>query len=141
MADVISSMKSQINFLTPTIAGIVMGITSMITAILGKLSKQTDALMANTGGAAGVGGGLMDMFAGGGGVPTYFFQIVVGLYVVEIVYVLSILVNGIENGADKVGEHAALGDNVTHSTITYTILSLIVIIIFNIVAASVTGQQ
>jgi hypothetical protein len=54
---------------------------------------------------------------------------------------LSILVNGIENGADKVGEHAALGDNVTHSTITYTILSLIVIIIFNIVAASVTGQQ
>lgn len=140
MADVISSMKSQISFLTPTIAGIVMGITSMITAILGKLGKQTDDLMASTGGAgAGVGGGLMDMFAGGGGVPTYFFQIVVGLYVVEIVYVLSILVNGIENGSDKVGEHATLGENVSRSTTTYTLLALVVIILFNIVAAKVVA--
>ena len=72
----------------------------------------------------------MDMFAGGGGVPTYFFQIVVGLYVVEIVYVLSILVNGIENGSDPVGEHALIGENVGHSTMTYVILSLIVVIMF-----------
>src|SRR3989344_4305404 len=35
MADVISSMRSQIKFLTPAIAGVVIGITSMITAIAG----------------------------------------------------------------------------------------------------------
>ena len=40
MADIISDMKSQIAFLTPMIAGIVIGITSMITYILGNLSKK-----------------------------------------------------------------------------------------------------
>jgi len=139
MADVISSMKSQIKFLTPTIAGIVIGITSMITAILGKLSNRVADLQSQTqgvGGGASIGGGLLDML-GGGGVPTYFFQAVVGLYVVELIFVLTILVNGIENGSDKTAEEAMLGENMIHSTLTYCILAFIVILLFNIVAASI----
>ena len=46
MADIISSMKSQIKFLTPAIAGIVIGITSMISTILTKLSAQLGAFSA-----------------------------------------------------------------------------------------------
>jgi hypothetical protein len=139
MADVISSMKSQIKFLTPTIAGIVIGITSMITAILGKLgAKMSDLTAETSGNAAGMGAGASILGSlSGGGVPTYFFQIVVGLYVVELIFVLTILVNGIENGTDKTAEHAMLGDNMIHSTITYCVLAFIVILLFNIVAASI----
>lgn len=138
MADVISSMKSQIKFLTPVIAGIVMGITSMITAILGRLGERVALLQqqtASSGQSAAVGTSILSTFSGGG-VPTYFFQIVIGLYVVELVFVLTMLVNGIENGSDRVGERAMLGENLVHSTFTYVILSFIVMLAFNVIASN-----
>jgi hypothetical protein len=140
MADVISSMRSQIKFLTPVIAGIVIGITSMITAILGKLGSNVKAMGEQTAAAGannmGAGAGLLEMFSGGG-VPTYYFQVIVGLYVVELVFVLTMLINGIENGADKTAERAQLGDNLIHSTLTYVALAFAVILLFNIVAANI----
>ncbi len=138
MADVISSMKSQIKFLTPTIAGIVIGITSMITAILGKLGSKVKDLSSQAGQASmnGIGSGLLSTFSGGA-VGTYWFQIVVGLYVVELVWVLTILVNGIENGPDKVTERASLGQNLIKSTLTYALIAFVVIILFNMVAVNI----
>ena len=44
---------------------------------------------------------------------------------------------GIENGSDKLSENYSLGMNLTKSTITYTIIALIVILIFNMIAGSV----
>lgn len=137
MADVISSMKSQIKFLTPVIAGIVMGITSMISTILGRLGERVSALQEATQGVSGgaVGTSLLSTFSGGG-VATYWFQIIVGLYVVELVFILSILVNGIENGADKMSMRTVLGENLVRSTITYCLLTAGVVLAFNMVAAN-----
>lgn len=140
MADVISSMESQIKFLTPTIAGVVMGITSMIMAILGKLSQKVGALQSDVGSVPGGGAsGLLGAFSGST-VGTFWFQLVVGLYVVEIVYVLSILVNGIENGPDKASERAALGNNMIRSTMTYVLLTFAVVLLFNMVAVSIVPE-
>src|SRR3989344_3341276 len=60
MADVISSMKSQIKFLTPAIAGIVIGITSMISTILTRLSAQLIELTSQ-GQDTGSFGGLLEI--------------------------------------------------------------------------------
>jgi hypothetical protein len=135
LADIISSMKSQISVMTPAIAGIVIGITSMITNIIGKLGP----LLKNQEGAeaAGMGSSVQSLF--GIGIPTFYFQIVIGIYVVEIVYILTVLVNGIENGADNLSESYLLGRNLIKSTMLYTIISLIVMITFNIVATMVIG--
>jgi len=140
MADSISSMKSQIKFLTPVIAGIVIGITSMVTTILGKLGSQLSNLQAessaaNAGGAAA---GLTQLF--GDGMPTFFFQIVVGFYVVQIVYILTILTNGIENGFDKLAEDYEVGTNMTRSTIMYCAISLGVMLLFNMIAGNIMGS-
>lgn len=137
MADIISSMKSQIKFLTPAIAGIVIGITSMISTILTKLSAQLGAFSAaqeSSGGAAGF-GGLLTIF--GIGIPTFHFQIIVGIYVVQIGYVLTILSNGIENGADKLGERYALGKNLISSTVLYCAIAAIVMLLFNFFASTI----
>jgi hypothetical protein len=133
MAEIISSMKSQIKFLTPAISGIVVGITSMITTILGKLGTILPEV---TGGNEGAGAAsLAGLF--GDSVPTYYFQIVVGIYVVQIIYILTILANGIENGSDKLSERYNLGANLIKSTLIYVIISLAVTILFNIVASTV----
>jgi hypothetical protein len=134
MADVISSMKSQIKFMTPAIAGIVIGITSMITTILGKLGKTLSTLAQQ--GTASAEGANMSLFFGDG-IPTYFFQIVVGLYVIQIVYVLTILANGIENGSDKLSERYNLGQNLIKSTVKYCLISFVIIILFNLLASRI----
>ena len=144
MADTISSMKSQISFLTPAIAGIVMGITSMITTILGSLSDQMKNLNSSVnsgsiGASAGVGGigGLEGFF--GVGIPTFYFQLVVGIYVVQIVYILTVLVNGIQNGSDALNERYLLGKNLISSTVLYVIIALVVTLVFNLIAGVILG--
>ncbi len=135
MADIISDMKSQIAFLTPAISGIVIGITSMITFILGNLSKNITAMGSEYQGTDI--GTLANFF--GDGIPTYYFQAVVGIYVVQIVYILTILANGIENGADKLEERYLLGQNLIRSTLLYCFISLAVMIAFNIIALRIVG--
>ncbi len=139
LADIISSLKSQISFLTPIISAIVVGITSMITGILGVLSGQMKNIQASVAGE-GVGGvaptALPALF--GDGLPTYYLQIIIGLYVVEIIFCLTILLNGIENGSDSLGERYLKGQNLIKTTLLYTTLSLVLILLFNIIAASIT---
>ena len=135
MGDTISNMRSQIRFLTPAIAGVVIGITSMITTILGTLTERLQTLGAEAAGADGLGGNMLSMF--GVGVPTYYFQIIVGLYIVEIVFILTTLVNGIENGSDKLYERYLLGNNLVRTTVLYCIIAFIVMIIFNSIAGNI----
>ena len=136
MADVIASMKSQIKFLTPAIAGIVIGISSMISTILTNLSEQLKRI----GGADDLAGTaqMLDLF--GIGIPTFYFQVVVGIYIVQIIYILTILSSGIENGSDKLGTRYELGKNLIRSTLTYCILAGIVMILFNWFAVDIIGR-
>jgi len=133
MADIISSMNSQIKFLTPVIAGIVIGITSMVTTILGKLGQTLGSVTGE--GGIGANANLIGLF--GDGIPTYHFQIIIGVYVVQITYILTILSNGVENGSDKLMEKYSIGQNLTRSTILYVTISLVVILLFNIIAATI----
>jgi hypothetical protein len=136
MADVISSMKSQIKFLSPAISGIVIGISSMISTILTNLSAQLNQI----GGGDNLAGTsqMLDLF--GIGIPTFYFQIVVGIYIVQMIYVLTILSSGIENGADKLGERYELGRNLIKSTLTYCFLAGTVMILFNWFAVDIIGR-
>jgi hypothetical protein len=132
MGDIVSDMTSQIKFLTPAIAGIVVGITSMVAGILGKLGTQLKAIT-ESGPASQA--GLITLF--GDSIPTYYFQIIIGIYVVQITFILTILVNGIENGSDKLSERSLLGTNLINSTLLYCLISAAVIIIFNIVSTNI----
>ena len=136
MADIIASMKSQIKFLTPAIAGVVIGITSMITAILGKLSSQLQQVTSSVGGTdAAAPIGVLSLF--GDGIPTYYFQLIVGIYVVQITFILTVISNGVENGSDKLNERYQLGNNLIRSTILYVFISGAVMLMFNIIAGRI----
>lgn len=132
LADIISDMHSQITFLTPVISGIVIGITSMITFILSALAGSITAESGTS-----TMGDVLQFF--GDGIPTYYFQIVVGIYVFELAYVLTSISNGIENGADKLNERYLLGKNTIMSTMIYVILAAAVVLIFNVIASNVVG--
>ena len=135
MADISSDIKSQISFLTPTISGIVIGITAMITTIIGRLGQQLSKIQ-ETAGTEGAGaGGLIELF--GDGLPAFYFQIIVGIYVVQIIYILTIMSNGIENGADTVSRDYLVGKNMIMAVGMYIGISLTVVVLFNFIAASI----
>ena len=137
MADIVSSMQSNISFMAPVISGIVIGITTMITTILGNLRRQATAIV-----GSGEGGGRMSQFVDlfGDPIPSYYFQIVVGLYVVEIVWILTILANGIQNGADSLNERYLLGKNLIRSTLLYIGIAFVVMLFFNLLAVRVVTK-
>ena len=135
LADIVSSMKSQISFMSPVISGIVIGITSMITTILINLGTMLSAVQEGGDSGVGMGAGMMGLF--GDGIPTFYFQLVVGLYVVEIIYILTVLSNGIENGADKLAERYNLGVNLIRSTFTYVGIACVIMLLFNMIASSI----
>jgi len=137
MADIISDMKQQVGVLAPAIAGIVVGVASMIISILGRLSDQMTALGEFSGGASGIPSGLLNMF--GNGVPTYFFQVIIGIYIIEVTLILTVLINGIENGADKVAERYQLSVNLFRGTIIYVLIAFTLTVMFNLIAASIIG--
>ena len=116
------------------ISGIVIGITSMISTILTKLSAKLTSF-ASTGEGVGGWGDMMEIF--GIGIPTFHFQIIVGLYIVQIAYILTVLSNGIENGADKLGERYSLGKNLVSSTLLFCFLAGIVMLLFNLFAMAI----
>ncbi len=137
LSEIISSMKSQISFLTPIIAGIVVGIASMIVNIIGNLSVLFQKQAVGQEGQIGNLAAITQIFKIQDIIPSYFFQFVVGIYVVELVYILTILSNGIENGPDKLNQDYLLGKNMFSGTILYIAIAFVVIILFNLLAGGI----
>lgn len=140
LAEIISSMKSQINFMAPVIAGIVVGIASMIVGIISKLGAMLQQVNTGTANYNVDVVSLSELFEKTAAIPGYFFQIIVGLYVVQVVYILTVLSNGIEHGADKLNEQHSLGKNLLKSSLLYLIISLIVVVFFNFIAGEVLSS-
>ncbi|MBU2634198.1 MAG: hypothetical protein KJ674_03050 [Nanoarchaeota archaeon] len=138
LSDIVSSMKSQIGFLTPIISGIVVGISTMIVLVLGRLST----LMAQSsleGGDTSFGGlgGLSGLFEVANIIPGYYLQLVVGIYVVEVIIILTFLANGIENGNDKLTAKYMVSKNLYTSGLLYFIVALLVTLIFSYLAMNI----
>src|SRR3989344_5186366 len=145
MSEVVSSMKSQIALMTPAIAGIVVGISSMIVSIIVSLNVRFSQLAVDSGGVEGLGAGgidsLVNIFGIEGIIPGFFFQVVVGIYVVQLTYILTKLQNGIENGEDVVYGQYLMGKNMYRSVFLYVIIRAVLSILFYLLANQILTNQ
>lgn len=144
LAETVGSMKAQISFLSPVISGIVVGIGTMITTIIGALGPALQqAAVSPEGESAGTLGGLggfADLLPTSGLIPPFYFQIVVGIYLLEVVYILTILANGIDSGVDKLKEEDTLGKNLYKSAMFYVILAGLAMVAFNFLAVTISAR-
>ncbi|HLD11014.1 MAG TPA: hypothetical protein VJB89_02945 [Candidatus Nanoarchaeia archaeon] len=143
LAEITSSMKSQISFLTPAIAGIVVGISTMVVTIIVQLN-QSITEMAGQGFeteelATSQLSTISSIFSVEGVIPSFYFQLVVGIYVVQIGLILIILYNSIENGADEINKSHLIGKLLKRSTITYILIAGITTVLFSMLAANIGG--
>jgi hypothetical protein len=131
LADITSSMKSNMTFLAPLLSAIIVGLASMITSILGKLKfmLETGAMQSgDTVGGLGSVSTIVEMFDIVKMIPPYWLQVAVGIYIVEVIFILTITLITIESGEDRLGEKYEIYRNLKNGMTLYFLTAVIAII-------------
>ncbi len=134
LADVVSDMKSNMTFLAPLLAGIVVGLGSMITLILSKLTAITTGIQ--TGETAGFANiqNLTELFRVEGMIPPYFLQICVGIYIIEIIFILTKALVTVDSGQDRLKETSEIAKNLLAGGMLYLIVAFVAIVALSALA-------
>jgi hypothetical protein len=125
LADVVSDMRSNMTFLAPLLAGIVVGLTAMITGILSQLRTLTQ--IGGEGAIAGAGnlGNIVKLFDVESMVPPYHMQIAIGIYIIQIVFILTGALVTIDAGEDKLKKTYEISRSLLKGGMLYIIMALI----------------
>ena len=137
LAEITSGMKSNMTFLAPLLAAIVVGLASMITMILGKLQ-----MMIGTGeltgtevlGGMGI-GTITQMFNVVKMIPPYWLQVIVGVYIIEIIFILTQTLVTIESGEDRLSEKSEISKMLMTGMTLYIIAAFVAIVALAALAA------
>ncbi|PIN93002.1 hypothetical protein COU54_04590 [Candidatus Pacearchaeota archaeon CG10_big_fil_rev_8_21_14_0_10_31_24] len=102
LAEIVSDMKSNMTFLAPLLSGIVVGLAAMITSILSKLENLSDV----AGSTSGIGSlsNILEIFKVKEMIPPYFLQIVIGIYIIQIIIILTKALVTIDSAKDSLRE-------------------------------------
>lgn len=137
LADIISDMKSNMVFLAPMLSGIIIGLATMITSILFGLKYFTSQFNAGTESLGGTLGGIMKIFDPSEMVSPYFLQIIVGLYLIEVVFILTSTLVEIRFGKDDLEKTYETALNLEKAIIFYFFIALISIVALSLLGAVV----
>ncbi|MCK5043891.1 hypothetical protein KAR52_02730 [Candidatus Pacearchaeota archaeon] len=138
LAEIISGMKSNMTFLTPLLSGIVVGLAAMITSILNKLNISQ---LSGEGGVAGIGGlgNILEIFDVMKMIPPYYLQIAIGIYLIQIIFILTGTLVTIDSGEDKLEKTNKIGKNLKKGVVLYFIVSLLTVLALFALTSIVLG--
>jgi len=140
LADVVSDMKSNMTFLAPLLAGIVVGLAAMITGILGQLRILSSLGGGNTVvGGFGTVGDLTQLFNQLNMIPPYYMQIAIGIYIVEIIFILTGVLVVVDSGEDKLKQTHELSKNLIRGSVLYLVTALVSIVALSVLAGVALG--
>ncbi|MEK6889227.1 MAG: hypothetical protein AABW80_03920, partial [Nanoarchaeota archaeon] len=136
LAEVISDMKSNMTFLAPLLSGIVVGLGVMIATILNQLSSFKSSLPAEDASGFSL-SGFTEIFEISKMMPPYFLQLVIGIYIIEIIFILTKALVTVNSGRDPLKEKYELSSYLKSGLILYTITAGIAIISLSVLASIV----
>ena len=138
LAEVVSDMRSNMVFLAPLLSGIVVGLTAMIAFILNKLQGIIFDLAEGQEAVASFGGfgidNIAQMFPIVDMVPPYFLQIAIGIYIIQVIFILTSVLVTISSGDDKLKKTSDTGKNLFRGVTIYFIVALIAALGLSILA-------
>lgn len=138
LAEISAEMKSNMTFLAPLLSGIVVGLALMITSIVNKLDLA--ALSGEN--IEGLGSGLgnvPEIFQIADMIPPYWLQIAIGIYLIQMVFILTRTLVTIDSGEDKLTTVYQTGLNLRKGMMFYFVTALIATIAMSILSAVVLG--
>jgi hypothetical protein len=138
LAEIVSDMKSNMTFLAPLLSGVVVGLAVMITSILNKLN------LAELQGAESTGignlGAIINIFDVSKIIPPYYLQIIIGIYLIQVVFILTRTLVAINSGEDKLERIFETGNNLFRGVMLYFLTASISIIALFILTSVVLGS-
>jgi len=131
LGETISSMKFLALFLAPMVAGVTVTMAVIILQILTNLGGALAGLM-TSGQATGAQSLMLVPWAIGGTPPItpQGFQMIVGIYMLEMAILLSTFINRIQYGEDVIGERSIMGRTVIIAVGVYLLSWLLVYSMF-----------
>jgi len=132
-------MRMQASFLAPLVSALVVSLSVLITRVLINLTSQLDTLQASGDSGLGFGVGLASIFNAESSIPPYVLQLMVGFYIIQVVFLLSYTLSGIIKGPGKIDFEWLFSKNILKSTLLYCGLTLVGTIIFSSLAFIVTA--
>ena len=137
LAGIVSDMRSNMTFLAPLLSGIIVGLAGMITTILATLSATFNQGGISGSSLLGEGGiqGILSIFDVTQMLPTYWLQLIVGFYLIQIVFILTNTLVTVKSGRDQLQTTAEIGNNMKKTITLYTIIALGAIIGLTLIAA------
>ena len=144
LEDVRSSIKMQSSFIVPLICAVTGSLGIFILNMLKLLSCQLAQVEENLGleslGGTTLGfGSLINDLVGDFAtvMPMTVLQAIVGIYTIEIVALLSMLLNGIENGFDNVSRDDLISKTLLRAILMYAVVSIFSLLMFHGVIVSI----
>ncbi|MAG39999.1 hypothetical protein CMI41_03465 [Candidatus Pacearchaeota archaeon] len=137
LADITSDMKSNMTFLAPLLGGIIVGLSGMITLILTSLLTFIESGV-EVGSSASSGidiNQITTLFYVGNMIPTYWLQLIVGIYLIQVVFILTGTLVIIRSGQDILAKVNETGKNLRTTIILYVVVALFAILGLAAVAA------
>ena len=125
-------------FLAPLLSGIVVGLTAMIAFILNKLQGIITSIAEGQENVASFGGfgvdNILDMFPIVDMVPPYFMQIAIGIYIIQVIFILTSVLVTISSGDDKLKKTADTGKNLFRGVTIYFIVAFVASLVLSVLA-------
>jgi len=135
LEDVSATMNLQAFILAPLSSGIVVSMTAMIVRLLEVLNVQITKLNQSLGnyGTVGVAGNqiLGSVFNLNNVISIYGFQLIVGVYMIEVVCMISIFTSIIKHGDESIMKRYQTGKTLAMATVIYTAVLLLVYFTFS----------
>ena len=131
-----STLRSTVAVFAPLIGGVTLAITRLITKILGGLAGKMPSTSASDMSSGIPIGNIAESFTLENIRPE-FFVLVIGIYIIELVFLLVKFTNGIDEGDDKATYMYSLGKVMPTSIMVFSITVILGQILFSsIVKAS-----
>jgi hypothetical protein len=122
LSETASSMKFQAYFLTPMITGLIVSMSSVIVLVLGKLAEYLDGLDMGT--AMGI-GDFASAFNMETNTSPEVFQLIVGVYLIEVIIILGIFLTKIGEGDNKISQWYNIGSMLAIAVVIYFLVGFI----------------
>ncbi|MCX6818706.1 MAG: hypothetical protein NT129_01765 [Candidatus Aenigmarchaeota archaeon] len=121
LSDTISSMRFQAIFLSPMIGGVVVTLALVVLKIMEQMSTTVKGMPIEVGFLSSISEASITPFQ---------FIFIVAIYMIETCIILSIFVNGIENGEDPIGRNDTAANYLMVGFLIFAIVIFITLIIF-----------
>jgi len=117
-----STLKSTATIFAPMIAGITLGITKLISAVVGSPEMNLGSIPEN------------DFISGTSNfsfdISPEYFVLVIGIYIIQLIFLLIRFANGIDEGDDKVEYMYNLGKSMPTAVAFFSIVTIMAMFMF-----------